>query len=191
MEPWELHINHLDDTDLNFHITNTSEYSIGYCNLCYKNGSLGSSCSTTKLWSRRVSIMALFSATTLDDMMKSFPTHNIVPIIGRPTYKVLKPLDIKGLHTCAKAISSQQVQGHLYLTTTEEETSKRTSTLRQVPKQPTNEPTLPDKATAFQVQQVNQTHDKLIKGNYSLITTHERYILEKTVKSPEYVSFQY
>ena len=114
--------------------------------------------------------MALFLATAVDDMMKSFPTHNIVPIIGRPTYKVLKPL-IKGLHTCAKAIPSQQVQGHLYLTTTKEEFSKRTSTLRQVPKQPPNEPKFPDKATAFQIEQVNQTHDKLIKGNHNLITT--------------------
>ena len=56
--------------------------------------------------------MALFSATNVNKMIKSFPTHNIVPIEGSPNYREVKPL-IKGTKLCVQSTPPLQPKGHL------------------------------------------------------------------------------
>ena len=106
--------------------------------------------------------MALFSATTVDEMIKSFPTHNIVPIEGRPTYREVKPL-IKGINQCAQSVPSLQPKGHLYLTTTNSEFHKSTGGWKLIPTNPPTTPLLPAGATQYQIAQANRDHDKLTR----------------------------
>ena len=106
--------------------------------------------------------MVLFKATTVDDMMKLFPTHSIVPIEGRPTYQTLKPM-FKSVNKCAESIPSNQPKGHLYLTTTNTEFHRVTGDWKTIPTKPTATPTVPPAATQFIIAQANRDHDTTVK----------------------------
>ena len=106
--------------------------------------------------------MALSKATTVDDMMKSFPTHSIVPVEGRPTYRTLKPI-FKSVDKCAESIPSNQPKGHLYLTTTNTEFHRVTGDWKVIPTKPTPTPTVPPAATKFVIAQANCDHNTTLK----------------------------
>ena len=110
--------------------------------------------------------MVLFRATTVDDMIKSFPTHNIVSLEGRPTYRTLNPI-LKSLDRCAEAIPSQQQKGHLYLTTTDAEFLAKTGDVRVTPTRPALTPTIARGATDAQIAQANKDHEKEIQQYHS------------------------
>ena len=69
--------------------------------------------------------MELFSTMYIDEMIKSLPTHSIVPIKGRPKYREVKLL-VKGITVCAEWVLSLQSKGHLYLTTINSEFHRST-----------------------------------------------------------------
>ena len=92
----------------------------------------------------------IYKATTVKDTVKSFPTHNIKPIKGRPTYHELKVL-IKGLHSCSEAIPSHQAKGHLYMTTSNNEYHRITGEWKDIPRKPSPMPSIDSRATQFQI----------------------------------------
>ena len=98
-------------------------------------------------------------ATTVDEVIKSFPTHNIEEIIGRPTYKQLKKM-FKGLKKCAAAIPSTQRKGHFYLVSTNTEFQNKTGEAKVVSKQPAATPTIVRGASVEEINQANWNHAK-------------------------------
>ena len=110
--------------------------------------------------------MVLFRATTVDDMIKSFPTHNKVSLEGRATYRTLKKI-LKSLDRCAEAIPSQQQKGHLYLTTTDAEFLAKTGDARVTPTRPALTPTIARGATDTEIAQTNKDHEKEIQQYHS------------------------
>ena len=103
--------------------------------------------------------MAQYRSATVDDIIKSFPTHNIKAIEGRPSYRTLKPL-IKELQKCSEAIPSTQKKGHLYLTTTNDEFFKKTGEWKVIPTRTSVHPTIAASATQYQIAQANRQHEK-------------------------------
>ena len=95
-----------------------------------------------------------FALMTVEDIVKSFPTHEIEKIEGRPTYAILKPL-IKGLNECAEVIPTSQPRGHLYLLKTDTEFLAITGEAKVIPIQPPNNPIIPTGSTQFVIQQAN------------------------------------
>ena len=118
---------------------------------------------------------AAFATMTVEDVVKSFPTHDIVALTGRPTYLTLKPI-LKGIDKCAEAIPTNQPKGHLYLTKTDAEFLALTGAAKIVQTQPPINPVIPPGATQFVIQQANRDNDRLTK------TWHAHLIVSEALK---------
>ena len=109
--------------------------------------------------------MASFNATTVDDMIKSFPTHQIERITGRPSYEKLKPI-IKELHKCAAAIPSITNQGHLHLTTTDAQYLAITGKNKDIPTAPTALAPITSTMTQFQLHTCQVNHREAVRQHH-------------------------
>ena len=71
--------------------------------------------------------MVMSESTTVEDTVKSFPSHDIQPMEGRPKCATLKPFE-KEPRKCAEAVPSHQEKGHLHSAVTAEKFKKTTNT---------------------------------------------------------------
>ena len=107
--------------------------------------------------------MVSFASATVEDITKSFPTHDVIPLIKQPTYATLKPM-MEGLKTCAKAIPSVQAKGHFYLVVSDVEFLRVTTHAKVTPTRPPANPVIAAGATQFQIAQANRDHDRCEKS---------------------------
>ena len=104
--------------------------------------------------------MALFAKITVDDIRKSFPTHKITKIEGRPTYATLKPM-FRELRKCAESIPSTQKKGHLYLVVDDTEFTTITTDTKTTPVAPPLNASVNSGDTQFVIQQMRIAHSRL------------------------------
>ena len=101
--------------------------------------------------------MANFVANSFEDILKSFPTHKISKVEGRPMYEKLKPI-IKELHKCAIAIPLNENRRHLHLTTTDVQYWTITGNAKTIPVKPPALAPITTTMTQYQLQHCQVNH---------------------------------
>ena len=89
--------------------------------------------------------MVLSETTTVEDIIKSFPSYDVKPIEGRPKYSNSKHF-LKELGKCAEAIPSHQEKGHWCLTVSPTKCNSATGNDPVIPGQP---PAAPDRSARW------------------------------------------
>ena len=104
--------------------------------------------------------------TTVEDVIKSFPSHDIQPIEGRPKHATLKPFE-KELRKCAEAVPSHQEKGYLYLMVTEAKYKEIVLRKPLTPSRPPMNPHIPLKATTNDTNTAVREHARDVKIYHS------------------------
>ena len=108
----------------------------------------------------------MLESTTVEDTVKSFPSHDVQPIEGGPKCAILKPFE-KELRKCAEAVPSHQEKGCSCPVVTEEKYKEIVKKKPLIPTRPPINPKTPLKATTNEINTAVREHARDVKIYHS------------------------